>query len=263
MVSPEKDGSEDLYSRVDYRRVVAWPERIRRESSFLMDVLNAAPEASVLDLGCGTGEHSRFLAEQGFRVVGVDRSEAMLEKAQEGGASRSLLFIRADLRELGDAVQGSFGAAISLGNTLVHLTESQEISTLLTALAGMLDPGGVFMFQILNYERIFKHKIRYLPLNFREERGEQLVFLRLMELLPDNRVIFCPSTLRFDPEREPHLEVVKSKAVQLRGWTRRDLAPMLENAGFQLESVFGDMQQGPFQSDESQDLVIVCRRRAE
>lgn len=35
----------------------------------------------VLDIGCGTGELSQALAEAGFDVVGIDQSEAMLDKA--------------------------------------------------------------------------------------------------------------------------------------------------------------------------------------
>lgn len=39
------------------------------------------PPASVADLGCGTGSLSVLLARDGHRVVGVDRSAAMLELA--------------------------------------------------------------------------------------------------------------------------------------------------------------------------------------
>lgn len=46
----------------------------------LLSLMPAAP-GKVLDIGCGTGELSQELAEAGFDVVGVDQSEAMLEKA--------------------------------------------------------------------------------------------------------------------------------------------------------------------------------------
>jgi len=36
----------------------------------------------VLDAGCGTGRHTRWLCEQGARVVGVDASEGMLREAR-------------------------------------------------------------------------------------------------------------------------------------------------------------------------------------
>ncbi len=70
--------------------MIAWPARIEREAPFLREVLETAPEASVLDLGCGTGEHADFLASRGFRAVGIDRSEAQIAKARRvRGAARA------------------------------------------------------------------------------------------------------------------------------------------------------------------------------
>jgi len=40
-------------------------------------------DADVLDTGCGTGFCARLLAEQCYRVVGVDASEEMLDVARE------------------------------------------------------------------------------------------------------------------------------------------------------------------------------------
>ncbi len=36
-------------------------------------------------------------------------------------------------------------------------------------------------------------------------------FLRLMKPLPDDRILFCPSTLHFDPDRENPVEVIRSR----------------------------------------------------
>src|SRR5215510_14947253 len=37
---------------------------------------------SILDLGCGTGNHVLALAEKGYKLVGVDRSARMLDAAR-------------------------------------------------------------------------------------------------------------------------------------------------------------------------------------
>src|SRR6266498_3666978 len=42
--------------------------------------------ASVLDLGCGTGNHSLLLDQRGYEVVGVDRSASMLDHARRKAA---------------------------------------------------------------------------------------------------------------------------------------------------------------------------------
>jgi len=43
---------------------------------------------TVLDLGCGTGNHLLPLAQRGYEVVGADQSESMLEQARRKAAER-------------------------------------------------------------------------------------------------------------------------------------------------------------------------------
>lgn len=252
----------DPYSRVDYRRLVRWPERMEREGPFLLRVLDQAPDRSLIDLGCGTGEHCRFLAEKGFRGVGVDCSESMLAKAREEPVPSNLRFVLADLREADRVVPERFGAALSLGNTLVHLREVSDLHRAIEAAFRLIFPGGFFLFQILNYERIFQQGIRHLPLNFRREDSGEIIFLRLMELLPDRRVRFCPTTLRYDPGSEDPVRSVRSKRVELRGWTREDLFPVLKACGWSIRAVYGDMREGPFDPEDSPDLVILCQKES-
>lgn len=257
---PKTPKGNDPYSRVNYRRVVAWPARIRREAPFLRENLKHAPERSVLDLGCGTGEHCRFLVDEGFQVVGLDRSESMIGQAEEKPLRAELRFILGEIQELKQKVKDTFGAAICLGNTLVHLVGEEDLKRSFAGLIRVLKDGGIFLFQILNYERIFEKNVRYLPLNFRPGDEGEIVFLRLMEHLGDGRVRFCPSTLKYDAEADPPLQVVKSRIVDLRGWKRADLLPLLEQAGFGIVGVHGDMEGSPFDPHNSHDLVVIARK---
>ena len=88
---------DDPWSRVDYRRLIAWPERIAREWPFLERTLADAGRGLVLDLGSGTGEHSRHLAAHGFDVVGIDGSPSMLAKAAEAPLPPNLRFVAGDI----------------------------------------------------------------------------------------------------------------------------------------------------------------------
>jgi len=53
----------------------------------------------VLDLGCGTGRHTLWLAEQGAQVVGLDFSIGMLQQAQLKPGAVGVRFLRHDLHE--------------------------------------------------------------------------------------------------------------------------------------------------------------------
>lgn len=256
----------DPYRRLSYRRLIAWPERIARERPFLERELRRAPAGPVLDLGCGTGEHSLMFASLGFTTTGIDRSEAMIEKAreyQDRHQPHGPTFIRGDLTELPALVHEPHGAAICLGNVLPHLDDAAMASSL-EAWAGSLLPGGRLILQVLNYERILGQKIRHLPINFREDpEGEgEIVFLRLMTPDGDGHILFHPTTLRLRPGHERPLEISATREVRLRAWTLPELGEQLEGAGFSIEATYGDMTEGPYRSENSSDLVVVAARQA-
>jgi hypothetical protein len=123
-----------------------------------------------------------------------------------------------------------------------------------------MQPGGLLLIQILNYERIIGKKIRHLPLNFREDEDGEIVFLRLMEDMGDGRILFCPTTLTYRPHRDPPVEVEGSRIVEIRGWRRAEMTSLLQEAGFEVESLWGDMKGGAYDGDSSSDLVILARR---
>lgn len=247
----------DPYSRLSYRRLIAWPARITREAPFLREVLAGAPSRRLLDLGCGTGEHARFLQEEGFAVTGVDASEAQLAQAREAGEGPD--FVKGDLALLGDAVTGPFGAAIALGNGLPHLFPPQ-MESFLRDLSRLLLPGAPVLLQLLNYDRILDGRVTSLPLNVREDEGERVVFLRLMDPRPDGSVVFNPTTLRWRPGEEPPVEVVTGKNVALKGWRRAELEAALGTAGFRVEEVFGGMRREGWGAATSSDTVVLARR---
>ena len=45
------------------------------------------PAGRALDIGCGTGDNSLWLAQNGFQVVGTDASDIALEKARDKAAA--------------------------------------------------------------------------------------------------------------------------------------------------------------------------------
>jgi SAM-dependent methyltransferase len=252
----------DPYSRVEYRKLIAWPERIRREWPLLEEVLATAPSRRVLELGCGPGQHARALADAGFEVVGIDRSEAMIADATAEPVPANLRFVLGDVTEADRLVDGTFGAAICLGNTLPHLADESRLAAFTAAAARLLDPGAPLLLQILNYDRIHDRRVRFLPLSFRpwEDGDGELVFLRLMDPLPDGRVRFYPTTLVLEPGADPPLRLHHSREILLRGWRRAELEAILSTAGFHTDRALGAFDGTPFDPSDSQDLILVTRR---
>jgi SAM-dependent methyltransferase len=225
----------------------------------LEQVLGGGPSRRVLDLGCGPGEHARFLAAQGFEVVGVDRSASMIASALEDPVPENLEFIEGDLSRIDDLIQGQFGGAICLGNTLPHILQVEALQDMFRGLRRHLLPTAPLLIQLLNYERIFQRGERYLPLNFRSDGEEEIIFLRLMELEDDGQVLFYPSTLRLVPGGDPPLEVKAAKQVRLRGWRAEELETALAEAGFDTFQRLGGFGGASFATLESMDLILVAR----
>ncbi len=257
----ENGKPEDAYGRIQYRGLIAWPERLRREAPFIERVLGTAPIKKVLDLGCGTGEHSRFLRSLGFGVTGVDASEAQIQAASEvdsdEGDASDPRYVQGDLASLVALVPDGYGGAICLGNTLPHLRELDVLQRFFTGLASRLVSGAPFLLQLLNYDRILDRGERTFPLALRPgvAEGEETIFMRLMTPKPDGTLIFTPATLRYRPGLEPPLELISAQNVQLRGWRRSELEGPLRAAGFEVRETFGSMTGLPW-SPEASDLVL-------
>ncbi len=249
----------DPYARVEYRRLIAWPARIEREWPMLSRVLESGPSRRVLDLGCGPGEHARRLAAEGFEVVGVDASADMLAQATSEPVPENLRFVRGDLREISTVIEGSFGGAICLGNTLPHLLDRDDLLQMMRGLRERLLPGAPFLLQILNYDRVFALGERSLPINFRPDPDGELVFVRLMTPQEDGTVLFHPMTFLLRPGGDPPVQLTHVREVRLRGWKRADLESVLEEAGFHSLEAFGGFDGTAWDALESRDLLLVAR----
>jgi SAM-dependent methyltransferase len=255
--------ADDRYAKFDYSRLISWNDRLQREWPLLAEVLERAPSKHILDLGSGTGEHARFLASKGFNVTGVDTSPAMLEKSRASTPGEgSVRFIAGDMRYLPNVVEERYGGAICVGNALPHLKGEDDLRELAAGLRRVLLAGAPFLLQLINYDRIEAKKERALPLSFLpdpDDPGATILFLRTMELLPDGRVIFMPTTLRQRTDRDEPLELVATQRVEIRGWRRAEIDRTLREAGFADIEAYGSYQKAAFEPAESRDLILIAR----
>jgi len=76
----------------------------------------------VLDMGCGTGRHTLWLAQAGAEVTGIDFSEAMLAKAHEKAKGYSIDLIVHDLHQRLPFETGQFDMVVS-GLVLEHIVD--------------------------------------------------------------------------------------------------------------------------------------------
>ena len=92
------------------------------EDPHVREALGDLHGRDVLDLGCGTGRHTAWLAEAGARVTAVDFSERMLERARRKAPDADVRFIVHDLHDPLPLEAASFDAVVS-GLVLEHLRD--------------------------------------------------------------------------------------------------------------------------------------------
>ncbi|ORJ61672.1 class I SAM-dependent methyltransferase [Mycobacterium simiae] len=77
------------------------------------------PTGSALDLGCGTGDSSIYLAQHGWKVTGIDFVPKALDKARAKAANLSVDFVEADVTRLSQTGIGS-GFQLIVDNGCLH-----------------------------------------------------------------------------------------------------------------------------------------------
>lgn len=94
----------------------------------------------VLDLGCGTGEHTILLRRLGYDVLGADSAPAAVERARARAAAAEVAaeFTVADAME--PAGLGRY--ATVLDSALFHVFEPEDRSRYARGLADVVVPGG-------------------------------------------------------------------------------------------------------------------------
>lgn len=149
---------------------------------------NGISAGHILDLGCGTGKHAIGLAQRGYRVTGIDRSEGMLAMAAENAAKMdvgdALRFIRDDVRQM--QIAGSpFDAAIMMFAVLGYLQDDEDILAMLATTRRHLDRHSLLVIDFWHGPGVLRDKPANLDLRF---------------ALPDRDVIRRTDYI-FDPEK--------------------------------------------------------------
>ena len=180
---------QDFFNAV-YEDIPPW--EIGAPQPAMAALLNKYPPTGpILDLGCGSGDLSIYLAELGHQVLGIDFVEKAIANAREKAASlkpneaHSLGFQVADaLRP--SLLQRQFGAVVDSG--FFHLFDSEQCNLLVEEVSRILLPGGHYYlhefsveFPVPNMPR--RIDAQEIQARFTAERGWQINEIKSVEFL--------------------------------------------------------------------------------
>jgi SAM-dependent methyltransferase len=130
---------ELIYADKDYATEAAFVHQVIR------DVHPGA--CSLLNFGCGTGGHDRWLVRNGFSLCGVDISDEMLQAAlsnMEPGSS--LCYLKGDMRSI--RIGKTYDAVLSLFHAMSYQVANVDVNAAFATALAHLKPGGVFLFDV-------------------------------------------------------------------------------------------------------------------
>lgn len=140
---------DQLMEDAPYDKWVAFTKEMIRKSGKNIE--------SISDLGCGTGEITLMLAQEGYQLFGVDYSAHMLTYAEQKSRSENfpVKWIHQDLRTLEGLTD--LDAAVSFCDVINYITTEDDLRKVFKNVAQSLKLGGLFMFDIHSIDHVTEH----------------------------------------------------------------------------------------------------------
>lgn len=225
------------------------PEWTKLEADTLVASLALNPSEHILDLGCGWGRHLYELKARGFlSLVGVDVQAAFLEPI------RGVELIAGEIEKLKflhpfDAVYCAFSALFS---------EPDAAPSVLQAVADVLKPGGRFLLDTTNRERltVMENSARSwrgggeLPWLLEETHFDLMTGAQHIT----QRRIFTDGHGDRNSDRNS-----ETKTLIRYHYTLAELVHLFQDAGLIVTDTYGDWRMNPYTA-QSPRLLLVSRK---
>jgi len=217
------------------------PSRFARELTAFVP-----PGGRILDLGCGEGRDSVYFAFCGYEVTGLDHSRYLLDVAAQRAAAAGVTvrWVEGDMRQP-YAVPGGVDVVVNLFTSFGYFADDADDLMVLRAVAGVLRPGGRFLLEVLNGERIMRtfEAREWIPF------GDTTV-LEQRRLDRDRRRMEVDRTIVRDGHEE-------QTSHTLRLYSGRELTVLAKRAGFDVIQLYGGWD-GELLTEESLRVVAVA-----
>ncbi len=234
----------DMFSERAHLRAVAEVEGI-------VALLQPEPGAAILDLCCGPGRITLPLARLGYRMTGVDRTEAYLATHRELAEAEGLPIelVHEDMRRF--RREGAFDAALNIFTSFGYFEDQDEDRQVARNLFASLRPGGALLMELMGKEvlaRIFD------PRRWRHF-DEQTITLEETEVTRNWTWVRSRWIMLRGAERIEHV-------VEHRIYSAAELCALLAEAGFGEFEVYGHLSGTPY-DHEAKRLVVLARKPEE
>jgi len=124
-------------------------EKAKTEVEFLYKVLELPQGSKILDVACGTGRHSKMLAEAGYEVTGVDISQDCIDLAKKNNSVVGVSFKLGNMENLSTFIN-RFDCVVNLFSSFGYFSTDAENEAVLIEMINTLKPGGRLILNTIN-----------------------------------------------------------------------------------------------------------------
>lgn len=202
--------------------------------------------ASIAELGCGTGTVTEYFLKNGYKVEAIDLSQDMLDVAKDkckqyiGDGSLKLKCL--DMRAF--KLDKKVDAIISMCDSVNYLAEDGDLNKLFKCVADNLNDGGVFIFDL---KSLWLYENAMADYTFSQE-NEDATYIWENDFDEETRINKYKLTLfikNSDGTYNKHSEVHIQRA-----FDEDDIYEAAKNTGLEVVEVFG---QEPFEKPQEDD----------
>ncbi len=216
---------------------------------------------SALELGVGTARVAIPLARAGVGVVGIDNSEYMLEVAREKLAKEPqsvrerVTLKRFDMRSF--ELQQTFRLIYIPASTFDHCVTAQDQERCLNRIHTHLEDEGRFAFDI---EQATPEKTKASWWIDRKEISEDTMVVRTTFTRRDFANRICSLDLFFGVYRNGKLVERYHEYGEVAILFKDEVKDLLEQAGFEVEAVYGDFDRSDFQEGIPRAVFVTTKK---
>jgi ubiquinone/menaquinone biosynthesis C-methylase UbiE len=196
---------------------------------------------NLLDLCCGNGRVSIYMAERGFKTVGVDISRAFLEdarrKARERGVSNLVTFLEGDVRNLNGVIGRSFqpfDIIVNAWTSIGFYRQEDDLSIFKQARQLSKEGAILFVAETMHAEYL---SLKFTPTSYTEL--DHIIMLENRKYDPVTSQISTSWT--FYNKRGQDLEFVDKVDITHHVYSLSELSALLRKAGWETVATYGSL----------------------
>ncbi|MBN2079146.1 MAG: methyltransferase domain-containing protein [Spirochaetes bacterium] len=229
---------------------------ISQDVAFILALPECRPGASLLDLGCGTGEHLDLLSRKGLRCTGIDDSDEMLAIARSRfpGAAE---FIMQNMAEID--YENDFDLVISLFGSFNYIIHDADVEAMLSRIGRALKPGGGGVLEIWNAPPINRIREKEIgPVSTTLFEGSTIGRERGFAMRGDTDKTVVEVHYRYRIEGPEGLKTLRDRHV-MRAFTPDEITRFIVAAGLSLSRVYANFLSEPYEENSNRMVVVFTK----